>query len=202
MKIWAIYSHLNWQERMLVHRPELWNEILNVIDNINLDEYKTKVSKEKTMQWRILISPTNLNKAFKDKFAELWRWEKRTSYRVTDDYWLIVKTMHMEENDQKNEIIENWKTPIRSYNQTDFEKSRVAIEVQFWKYSFIAYDLFVKHLAFYVWDTIDVWVEILPMKSMQSQMSSWPWYYEWALYDLARQGRWVPSVPLILIWIE
>lgn len=202
MKIWAIYSHLNWQERMLVHRPELWNEILNVIDNINLDEYRTKISQERTMQWRILISPTDLNKAFKDKFAELWRWEKRTSYRVTDDYWLIVKTMHMEEHDQKNEIIENWKIPIRSYNQTDFEKSRVAIEVQFWKYSFIAYDLFVKHLAFYVWDTIDVWVEILPMKSMQSQMSSWPWYYEWALYDLARQGRWVPSVPLILIWIE
>jgi hypothetical protein len=39
------------------------------------------------------------------------------------------------------------KRPIYSYNQTDFVKNRVAVEVQMGKYSFIAYDLFVKHLA-------------------------------------------------------
>lgn len=94
------------------------------------------------------------------------------------------------------------KTPIRSYNQTDFVKNRIAVEVQFGKYSFIAYDLFVKHLAFYVGNTIEVGVEILPMKSMQSEMSSGPGYYEGALYDLARQGRGVPAVPLVLIGIE
>ena len=110
--------------------------------------------------------------------------------------------MHIPADQQKKIYEEHGKTPILSYNQTDFEKERVAIEVQFWKYNFIAYDLFVKHLAFYVWNTIDLWIEILPMKSMQSKMSSWPWYYEGALYDLARQWRWVPSVPLILIWIE
>ena len=54
----------------------------------------------------------------------------------------------------------------------------------------------------YIGDTIDVGVEILPMKSMQSGMSSGPGYYEGALYDLARQGRGVPSVPLVLIGIE
>lgn len=37
-----------------------------------------------------------------------------------------------------------------SYNQTDFVKDRIAIEVQFGKYSFVAYDLFVKHMAFCV----------------------------------------------------
>ena len=40
------------------------------------------------------------------------------------------------------------------------------------KYAFVDYDLFVKHLAFYVGDQIDVGVEILRMKSMQSDMSS------------------------------
>jgi len=34
--------------------------------------------------------------------------------------------------------------PIFSYNQTDFVKERIALEVQFGKYSFVAYDLFVK----------------------------------------------------------
>src|SRR4030042_4736024 len=47
-----------------------------------------------------------------------------------------------------------------------FIKDRVAIEVQFGKYSFVAYDLFVKHLAFYIGDHIDVGIEILPMKSL------------------------------------
>ena len=70
--------------------------------------------------------------------------------------------------------------PIRSYNQTDFVKNRVAVEVQFGKYSFIAYDLFVKHLAFYVGNEIDVGVEVLPMNSMQTEMSSGPGYYEGA----------------------
>jgi hypothetical protein len=65
-------------------------------------------------------------------------------------------------------------TPIMSYNQTDFVKDRVAVEVQFGKYSSVAYDLFVKHLAFYVRDEIDVGIEILAMKSMQKYMSSGP----------------------------
>ena len=37
----------------------------------------------------------------------------------------------MDQKDQKKIIEENSKTPILSYNQTDFQKERVAIEVQF-----------------------------------------------------------------------
>ena len=77
----------------------------------------------------------------------------------------------------------------------------MAVEIQFGKYSFIAYDLFVRHMAFYVGDAIDVGVEILPMKSMQEQMSSGPGYYQGALYDVVRQGRGVPAVPLVLLGI-
>jgi hypothetical protein len=78
----------------------------------------------------------------------------------------------MPAEEQKKEIEEAGETPIFSYNQTDFVKDRVAVEVQFGKHSFVAYDLFVKHLAFYVGDRIDVGIEMLPMKSLQSQMSS------------------------------
>ena len=74
--------------------------------------------------------------------------------------------------------------------------------VQFGKYAFVAYDLFVKHLAFYVGDQIDVGIEILPMKSLQSQMSSGVAYYEGEFYNVVRQGRGVPAVPLVLIGIE
>jgi len=187
---------------MLVHRPKLLEEIIELIENINAADFRTKESGEKGMIWKMLFSPIAMNKHFKDEFAKNSRKEKRTSYWVTDDYNLIMETMHMSKEDQKKRIMDSWKNPISSYNQTDFEKERVAVEVQFWKYSFIAYDLFVKHLAFYVWNQIDVGIEILPMKCMQVEMSSWPWYYEWALYDLARQWRWVPAVPLVVIWIE
>ncbi len=77
----------------------------------------------------------------------------------------------------------------------------MAVEVQFGKYSFVAYDLFVKHMAFYVGDVIDVGIEILVMKELQSQLSSGPPYYEAELYNLIREGRGVPAVPLILIGI-
>jgi hypothetical protein len=107
----------------------------------------------------------------------------------------------MPPDEQKQEIEAAGRRPIFSYNQTDFVKSRVAVEIQLGKYSFIAYDLFVKHLAFYVGNAIDVGVEILPMKSMQENMSSGPGYYEGALYDMARQGRGVPAVPLVLVGI-
>jgi hypothetical protein len=103
---------------------------------------------------------------------------------------------------QKIEIEACGEKPIFSYNQTDFVKDRVAVEVQFGKYAFVAYDLFVKHLAFYVGDHIDLGVEILPMKSLQSQMSSGVAYYEGEFYNVVRQGRGVPAVPLVLIGIQ
>ncbi|MFT6443395.1 MAG: hypothetical protein ACJASM_002956 [Salibacteraceae bacterium] len=202
MKIGAMYSHLNGFEWIQYHQKQMWDEMEGIIKAIDAETYRTKVSKEKTMKGRMLFSPVDLNQRIKEDFEKLEWFESRTSYWVTDDYKLIGKTMHLPPKEQKILIEESGRVPIYSYNQTDFVKNRVAVEVQFGKYSFIAYDLFVKHLAFYVGDTIDVGIEILPMKSMQTEMSSGPGYYEGALYDLARQGRGVPAVPLVLVGIE
>lgn len=98
-------------------------------------------------------------------------------------------------------MIEAGVEPIYSYNQTDFVKDRIALEVQFGKYPFVAYDLFVKHMAFFVGDQIDVGVEVLPMKELQAEMSSGVAYYEGELYNLLRQGRGIPAVPLVLIGV-
>lgn len=197
-----MYSHLNGFEWIQFHQKAMWGEIEKIIKDIKAEDYRTKISLEKTMKGKKLFGPTDLNKRMKDDFEKLGWFESRTNYWVTDDYKLINRTMHMKAADQKKVIEDEGKIPIKSYNQTDFVKNRIAVEVQFGKYSFIAYDLFVKHLAFYVGDTIDVGIEILPMKKMQSEMSSGPGYYEGALYDLARQGRGVPAVPLVLIGIE
>lgn len=201
MKIVQFYSHLNGHEWLLVHHPEIWREIRSIISAVNAEKYKTKVSKEKGMKGKILYSPTALNARFSEDFQKAEWHESRTSYWVTEDYDLIRKTLHLPADKQKREIEVAGRRAIFSYNQTDFVKQRVAVEIQFGKYSFIAYDLFVKHLAFYVGDAIDLGIEILAMKSMQEQMSSGVGYYEGSLYDLARQGRGVPAVPLILVGI-
>ena len=202
MKIVEKYSHLNGLEFLLVHKMELWQEIESVIHSIDAEKCKTKVSKEKTKSGKLLYSPIDMNALFKEKLYELKWEESRVSYWVTKDERLIRKTMAMPPDMQKQEIEKQNETAIFSYNQTDFVKNRVAIEVQFGKYSFVAYDLFVKHLAFYVGDKIDVGIEILPMKSLQSEMSSGVSYYEGELYNVVRQGRGVPAVPLIIIGIE
>jgi len=202
MKIAETYSHLNGLEFLLVHKPTLWQEIQSVIADVDTNKCRTKVSKEKTMKGKLLFSPIDMNSAFKCLLRKRSWDESRVNYWVTRSEKLIRKTLTMSAEEQKREIEAAGETPIFSYNQTDFVKDRVAVEVQFGKYSFVAYDLFVKHLAFYVGDRIDVGVEILPMKSLQRQMSSGIAYYEGEFYNVVRQGRGVPAVPLVLIGLE
>ncbi|MBM4287744.1 MAG: restriction endonuclease [Deltaproteobacteria bacterium] len=202
MIIEETYSHLNGLEFLLVHKSELWKEIQCVISSIDAESCKIKISKEKTMKGKMLYSPIALNKEFKKLLRNhLWQ-ESRVKYWVTKSEKLIRRTLTMPSEQQKKEIESAGESPIFSYNQTDFIKDRVALEVQFGKYAFVAYDLFVKHLAFYIGDHIDVGIEILPMKSLQTEMSSGIAYYEGELYNVVRQGRGVPAVPLVLIGIS
>jgi len=201
MKIAEIYSHLNGVEFLQVHQPKLWKEVLSVIKRVDANACKTKISEEKTMIGQVLYSPTDMNEAFCTQLRKLKWFESRVSYWVTKNAKLIRATMFKDPAEQKAEIIAAGEEPIFSYNQTDFVKDRVAVEVQFGKYSFVAYDLFVKHLAFYVRDEIDVGIEILAMKEMQRSMSSGPAYYEGELYNIVRNGRGVPAVPLVIIGV-
>lgn len=202
MKICETYSHLNGLEYLLVRKPQLWREVEMVIDAVDANSCKTKLSAEKTKQGRLLYSPIELNKAFQERLRSYGWNESRVSYWVTRDEKLIRRTLGLRPEEQKREIEAAGETPIFSYNQTDFVKERVAVEVQFGKYAFVAYDLFVKHLAFYVGDHIDVGIEILPMKSLQAEMSSGVSYYEGEFYNVIRQGRGVPAVPLVMVGIE
>jgi len=202
MNICETYSHLNGLEFLLVHRPSLWKEIKGVIKRVDAEKCKTKVSKEKGMKGKLLFSPIEMNAEFKELLMSKGWDESRVNYWVTKSEKLIRKTLSMSPEEQKKVIEESGEIPIFSYNQTDFVKDRVALEVQFGKYAFVAYDLFVKHIAFYIGDKIDVGIEILPMKSLQSQMSSGVPYYESEFYNVVRQGRGVPAVPLVLVGIE
>lgn len=138
MRIVERYSHLNGWEHIKVHKPALWEELEEVIGLVDAEACRTKASKEVRKKGTLLYSPKDMNRSFKVEL-KLRGWaEGRTSYWVTHDQQMIRKTMALDAEEQKAEILAAGLTPIFSFNQTDFVKERIAVEVQFGKYSFVA----------------------------------------------------------------
>jgi len=203
MNIALKYSHLNGEEYLIVHHYKLYKEIKEIIKKIDAIQYKTKISEEKTKTGKKLYSPKALNKVFDFEFSKMKWKESRYNYYITLNRDLMEQSILMSAKDQKAFLIKHGENePIFSYNQTDFVKNKIAVEVQFGKYSFVAYDLFVKHMLFYSGGVINLGVEILPTKKMQSQMSSGIAYFEGEVYNIMRQGRNSPPVPLLVLGIE
>ena len=124
MKIVEKYSHLNGLEFLLVHKPNLWEEIQSVIASVDaIGKCQTKVSKEKNMKGRILFSPIEMNREFKNLLrSKSWK-ESRVSYWITKSEKLIRKTLTMSTAEQKQEIESTGEKPIFHYNQTDCERT-------------------------------------------------------------------------------
>ena len=203
MKLAATHSHLNGLEWIQVHCERRWSEILNVIDAGDAEACKTKISKEKTMLGKFLYSPKDMNKAIGRQFLLAgWEKPKRSNFWVTDDANLLRRTLLLPTREQRQELEVRGKIAVRSYEEVDFMRDGIGIEVQFGKYFSLAWDLFVRHLHFYNTDQIEVGVEIVPMKSLQKEMSSGPGYYEQMLGALARHGKASPPMPLVLIGIS
>jgi hypothetical protein len=203
MKITQKYSHLNGEEYLIVHHKKLYKEIVETIESMDASKFLTKESKEKTMSGKMLYSPIELNKVFNKKFNQLGWYESRYHYYITTEQRLLPELLALPYDKQKDFLISNGiKEPISSYKQTDFVKDQIAVEVQFGKYDFVAFDLFVKHLLFYSGGIINLGIEILPTKRMQSQMSSGVAYYEGEVYNVLRHGRNNPPVPLLILGIE
>lgn len=203
MQICNVYSHLNGEEFLLARKPAIWKEIQDVIRRVDAAKCKIKKSQEKRKAGRTLYAPAELNKAFKAEFAACnppWK-KDEFSYFVCSDERVNRSIQNLDRGEQKQRILDAGLEPLPTSNETDFVKDRVAVEVQFGKYSFVAHDLYVKHLAFYATDRIDVGVEILPSKVLEREMSSGPTFFEKDLNNLIRQGRGVPSVPLIVIGV-
>ncbi len=203
MKIAQKYSHLNGEEYLIVHHKKLYKEIIETIASIDASKFMTKESKEKTMSGKMLYSPIELNKTFNTKFNNLGWNESRYQYYITTEQKLLPELIALPYEKQKSFLISKGiKSPISSYKQTDFVKDQIAVEVQFGKYAFVAFDLFVKHLLFYSGGIINLGIEILPTKKMQAQMSSGVAYYEGEVYNVLRHGRSSPPVPLLILGIE
>ena len=209
MRIVATYSHLNGEEYLLARCPKIYSEIKKVIRAVDAAKFQTKVSKEKTMLGRKLFDPGAINREFKRLFKEKGWNESVYNYCITLDRNSMETIARLPFEAQKEWLKKSGTAaPMVSKKQTDFVKNKVAVEVQFGKYAFVAFDLFVKHLLFYSGDVINLGVEILPMKSMLRKpgkgrkMSTGIAYFEGEVYNVMRHGRGSPPVPLLILGVS
>lgn len=179
MKIVYEYSHLGGSEILQVRYPDINDEVYNVIKNVAAN--RLKKSKEKGMVGKILFSPRDMNKQFKDQFHSL-------GFNEIRDYYTIEIPNH----------------PVKisgSFKQIDFVKEKVLVEVQFGKYAFMFYDM-AKFQYFFNENKADVGVEIVPCYYLQKQMPSGVSYGEQLVYDIERLKRHFPAVPVKVILID
>ena len=69
MKVVKKYSHLNGEEYLLVHKKDLYEEILQVISEVDGETFKTKVSEEERRVGELLYNPDALNREFE---IDIW----------------------------------------------------------------------------------------------------------------------------------
>ena len=165
------------------HKPEL-DEVKNIISSVEASKLKTKVSKEKTMKGKLLYSPRKLNKEFRKLFEER-KWRTGTHARIE------VKT-YVPEIGQEH----------KGFREMDAIKNKVGVEVQFGKYAFMVYNVAAKMTVFSKLGIIDSGIEIVPMLSLASEMSTGVSYFEQMKTDLEYRGESDIDIPVMIIGID
>lgn len=197
MKIVQTYSHLNGLEHLLVRKKKLWAEIRSAIKAVDADADSAAL----LAAGQVKYSPMRINRRLKEVLKTRDWHASRVTHWITVGENLVLPFRAQATNAQKCEIEKAGLTPVRRHIKFDLVKDRVAINVPLGKSAMLSHDMFAKHVAFYMRDQIDVGIEILPMKSLLQHMSSGPGYCEGELYNVIRNGRGVPQVPLVVIGI-
>ena len=179
MKVVYEYSHLGGAEILQVHYPQHLQDIRDVIASIQAQ--RIKVSKEKTMRGKRLYSPKDMNRQFREAFAQRGYNELKDTYTIT---------------------IPNCDIAVPgAFKQIDFVRDKVLVEVQFGKYPFMFYDM-AKFQYFFNENKADVGVEIVPCHALKRQMSTGVSFGEQLVYDIERLKRHFPAVPVKVILID
>lgn len=188
MRIAGKFSFNGGEETVLLRYPELYKEVENAISSISAEEHRSKESKEKTKNYKMLFNPKSLNKAFKSALYPL-EWK---SIRIACDY----PTQYYLSDYKKRT---NRKGAFR---EMDFVKSNLGIEVQFGKYSFMVYNVCAKMTIFKKLGYIDTGIEIVPVKAFADEMSTGVSYFEQFVWDLEQRGVSDIDIPVLIIGID
>lgn len=202
MRIANTYNHLNAREYLIVNRTSQYGEIQSSIQNVDANQF-LKISCDASKLGQVFYSQSDLNGAIK-RILKTSGWsESKVYYYVTGDEATTREIVHIYSKEEQKQIIESRGfTSYSTFNQVDFQKDRIAVEVQFGKYFSVAYDLHVKHTFFYSRNDIDVGVEIIPTKAMEEHMDTGVPWFENEVTNVIREGRTNPPVPILILGIE
>lgn len=169
------------------YRPIL-NKVEHIIDQVVSGKYKTKKSREKTMNGRKLYSPKRLNAAFKKHFTKLDWNNHRVPCQYPTQYYVSSYTPS--------------KLNKGAFREMDFVKEKLGIEVQFGKYAFMVYNVCAKMTIFNKLGFIDAGIEIVPIKQFADQMSTGVSYFEQFVWDLEHRGVADIDIPVLILGID
>ena len=200
MKITETCSHLGGLEFLLVRKPRIWDEICVAIGAVNASNLRIEVLQDQNQERGMVYTST----ALEARCEELLRntgWRKyRTGNqprRATSAGSFMNTPVAGPVGQEELEFAVDQKQIY-----SDFTKDRVALGVEFVDPTFCPCGWAARHLGLYVDDQIDVGIGIFPMKSLQIQIISSTICFEAEHYNVIRQGRGVPAVPLVMIGIE
>jgi len=194
MKIVAYYDFNGGKSAIENNYSLEYKEIKKVITNVNSSLYKTKVSKEDTMNGVILYDPHKINNAFKTEFNNLNSgWIKNKRIKCEYKYGVFLS------NYIKPEI-----SKMKPFRSMDFIKNnkKLGIEVQFGKYAFMVYNVCAKMTIFNKLGLIDTGIEIVPVKHFANEMSTGVSYFEQFAWDLHHRGMSNIDIPVLILGVD
>ncbi|HVF28942.1 MAG TPA: BglII/BstYI family type II restriction endonuclease [Pyrinomonadaceae bacterium] len=188
MRIAAQYSFNNGLVEISQRYPHLLSEVKDAIHAIDASQAKTKLSKEKTKEGRMLYSPVALNKAFqKELHPKGW-----TNKSIDCEY---PTTNYLEDYEIRSSL-------KGAFRDMDFVKDGLGVEVQFGKYSFMVYNVCAKMTIFRNLGFIKCGIEVVPVKALALEMSSGVSYFEQFVWDLESRGVADIDIPVLVLGID
>lgn len=191
MRIAGVYSFNSGKETITQqHRAEL-DEVLQVIEAVDAEQCKIKVSKEKTMRDRVLYSPPALNQAFKEQFAPRGWLNHKVEAEYSKAYYVPGYTPRTQSDSES--------APFRNM---DFVKNKISIEVQLDVDSSMITSFCAKMTIFAKLGVIDCGIEIVPIKAFAEEMSTGVSYFEQFVWDLEHRGVSDIDIPVLIPGID
>lgn len=182
MDIIAEYSFNKGKEYIeKVHKKE-FEELKAIISTVDATRCKTKKSMEKTMKGKMLYSPKAMNSLFKKILKE--------------NGWTIGKRIYV-----KTTVPEIGVTH-KGYREMDAVKNNLGVEIQFGKYAFMVYNVSAKMTIFNKNGIIDSGVEIVPMATLQKEMSTGVSTFQQIKTDLECRGVSNIDIPVLVLGVD
>ncbi|APB34173.1 Restriction endonuclease BglII [Gloeomargarita lithophora Alchichica-D10] len=221
MIIAGMYSFNNGQEIIGNNYAHELQEVKEVINLIDSESCRIKISKEKTMPGKLLYQPAKLNKLFQKAFTER-QWQK---YRIACDYSNPIRLANRYSEEPSTGAVPlrplfkiqlgllysqayytpEYQTRTRfsksAFREMDFIKNEVGVEVQFGKYAFMVYNVCAKMTIFRNLHAINVGIEIVPVKEFAEQMSTGVSYFEQFVWDLEHRGVANIDIPVPILGV-